>query len=58
MRHPAVIRQSCPAGDAYRAALSVRFKHDAQTLADVTGWPQKEIEARMQANGQPITEPH
>lgn len=57
MRHPAVIRQSCPAGDAYRAALSVRFEHDAQTLADVTGWPQKEIEARMQANGQPVVEP-
>jgi hypothetical protein len=45
------------AGDAYRAALPARLKREEQTLADVTGWPQKEIEARMQANGQPVAEP-
>jgi hypothetical protein len=57
MRHPAVIKESCVAGDAYRAALPARLKREEQTLADVTGWPQKEIEARMQANGQPVAEP-
>jgi hypothetical protein len=57
MRHPAVIQKSCEAGDAYRAALPARLKREAQTLADVTGWPQKEIEARMQANGEPVAEP-
>jgi hypothetical protein len=57
MHHPAVIKESCVAGDAYRAALPARLKREAQTLADVTGWPQKEIEARMQANGQPVAEP-
>jgi len=57
MRHPAVIRQSCPAAEAYRAELPARLLREAQTLADVTGWPQKEIEARMRSNGQPIPEP-
>jgi hypothetical protein len=57
MRHPAVIQKSCEAGDAYRAALPARLKREAQTLADVTGWTQKEIEARMQANGEPVAEP-
>ena len=57
MRHPAVIQKSCEAGDACRAALPARLKREAQTLADVTGWPHKEIEARMQANGEPVAEP-
>jgi hypothetical protein len=57
MRHPAVIRQSCPAAEAYRAELPARLLREAQTLADVTGWPQKDIEARMRSNGQPIPEP-
>jgi hypothetical protein len=33
------------------------LRREAQTLADVTGWPQKEIEARMRSSGEPITEP-
>jgi hypothetical protein len=57
MRHPAVIAESCPAADAYRAALPGRLRRDAQTLAAVTGWSQKDIEARMRANGQSIAEP-
>jgi hypothetical protein len=57
MRHPAVITESCPAADAYRAALPGRLRRDAQTLAAVTGWSQKDIEARMRADGQSIAEP-
>ena len=57
MRHPAVIGQSCPAAEAYRAELPARLRREAQTLADVTGWPQKEIGARMRSSGEPITEP-
>jgi Na+-transporting NADH:ubiquinone oxidoreductase subunit NqrB len=55
MRHPAVIREACAAGEAYRAALPLRYKLEAQMLTDVTGWSQSDIEARMAANGQPVT---
>jgi hypothetical protein len=55
MHHPAPVRMSCAAGDAYRAALPARFRHEAKILADATGWAQNEIEARMNANGQSVT---
>jgi len=55
MHHPAPVRMSCAAGDAYRAALPARFRHEAKILADATGWAQNEIEARMNANGQSMT---
>jgi hypothetical protein len=48
----AVARTSCSAAEAYRAALPARFRREAQILADATGWSQKDIEARMNANGQ------
>ena len=38
--------------ETYRATLPARFKREAQILADATGWSQKDIEARMNANGQ------
>jgi hypothetical protein len=52
MHHPALARTSCPAVETYRATLPARFKREAQILADATGWSQKDIEARMNANGQ------
>ncbi len=55
MHHPAPIRMSCAAGDAYRAALPARFRHEAKILADATGWAQNDIEARMSANGQSVS---
>ena len=55
MHHPAVAKTSCSASEAYRAALPARFRREAQILADATGWSQKEIEARMNANGQSMT---
>jgi hypothetical protein len=55
MHHPAPVRMSCAAGDAYRAELTERFRHEAKVLADATGWAQNEIEARMNANGQVFT---
>lgn len=54
MHHPFVARTSCAAGAAYRAALPAQFKREAQILADATGWPQQDIEARMTANGQSL----
>jgi hypothetical protein len=54
LQHPYVGKTSCTDGSAYRASLQVRFKQEAQSLANVTGWSQKEIEARMQATGQSV----
>jgi hypothetical protein len=55
MHHPAPVRTSCAAGDAYRAALPARFRQEAKILADATGWSQKDIEARMSVNGQSVS---
>jgi hypothetical protein len=54
MHHPFVATESCPAGDTYRASLPTRFKREAKTLADVTGWSQQNIEARMETTGQSV----
>jgi hypothetical protein len=53
LHHPAT-KFTCDAG-AYRAALPARFKKEAENLAGLTGWPRQDIEARMAANGQPMT---
>ncbi len=54
LRHPWAKEASCPAGETYREALPTRFRQEAANLANLTGWPQKEIEAKMEANGQPM----
>jgi hypothetical protein len=46
---------SCAAAEAYRASLPPRFKKEAENLANLTGWPQEDIVARMAANGQPMS---
>jgi len=52
LRHPWRGNASCPAADAYRAALPGRFRQEAQNLFGLTGWDAKEISTRMQATGQ------
>jgi hypothetical protein len=49
---------SCDAAKSYRASLPARFKHEADNLADLTGWPQNTIATRMAATGQPISGAH
>jgi len=46
---------SCPAAKDYRASLPARFKKEAENLAELTGWQKQNIEARMTANGQPLS---
>jgi hypothetical protein len=46
---------SCAAAQTYRASLPARFKKEAENLGNLTGWPEKDIAARMAANGQPIS---
>jgi hypothetical protein len=55
LQHPFVTVTSCAATDAYRASLPIRFRQEAKNLADVTGWQQQDIEARMAATGQSVS---
>ena len=52
MHHPWRGSASCNAANSYRASLPTRFQQEARNLADLTGWSQKEIEARMEKTGQ------
>jgi hypothetical protein len=54
LRHPWKGTASCDAAEKYRASLSTRFRQEAKNLADLTGWPQAEIETKMEAGGQPL----
>jgi hypothetical protein len=43
--------EQCPAAKEYFKQLAVRHEQEAKTLADLTGWSQKEIRQKMnQAN--------
>jgi hypothetical protein len=55
LQHPSTAKATCPAAVSYRAALPARFKQEAENLANVTGWSQKDIEARMAATGQSVS---
>lgn len=54
LRHP-YLGASCAAAASYRASLSARFEQEAHNLAELTGWPQNDIEAKMAANGESIS---
>ncbi len=58
LQYPYVGNTSCPAGEKYRASLPARFKKDAENLAALTGWSQKDIEARMARSGQTLSGRH
>jgi hypothetical protein len=47
LRHAWTGTASCDAAKTYRASLPDRFRREARNLADLTGWPQIEIEQRM-----------
>jgi hypothetical protein len=54
LRHPWQGAAKCAAGESYRASLPARFKQEARTLAELTGWPQRDIEQRMEVGGQSV----
>jgi hypothetical protein len=56
LHHPFAGPASCEAGKSYEASLPDRYKHEAEHLADLTGWSQQTIAARMAAAGQPIAD--
>jgi len=57
LRHPWQGSTSCPAGEAYRADLPVRFAHEAINLVALTGWSRREVEAKMAGTGQSLKLP-
>ncbi len=54
LRHPWQGKAACPAAETYRASLPNRFRQEARNLAGITGWSQKDIEARMEQTGQSL----
>jgi hypothetical protein len=54
LRHPWKGTASCDAATRYRAGLPNRFRQEARNLATITGWSQRDIEARMETTGQSI----
>ena len=55
LNHPWKGGASCEAAATYRAQLPTRFRQEAENLAHLTGWPLADIQARMAANGQPLS---
>lgn len=56
LHHPYVgTRATCSAARSYNASLPARFEQEAQNLAGLTGWPERDIAAKMAANGQPFS---
>jgi hypothetical protein len=52
LRHPWTGSASCPAAEEYRKSLPARFAQEARNLANLTGWPLRDIETRMRETGQ------
>ena len=52
LRHPWRGEAKCEAATAYRAKLPEAFAEQARTLADLTGWPETAIAAKMRETGQ------
>jgi hypothetical protein len=52
LNHPWRGKAACEAAKQYNASLPNRFRQEARNLADITGWTQKDIEARMELTGQ------
>ena len=58
LQYPYVGDTSCPAGRKYRASLPARFKKEVENLIALTGWSQKDIEARMATSDQTLSGRH
>ena len=55
LQHPWRGAAGCRAGDRYWNSLPERYRREADTLANLTGWPVAEIQARMEATSQSFT---
>jgi len=52
LRHPWQGNASCPAAQAYRAELPMRFTKEAANLVELTGWARNEVETAIEKAGQ------
>jgi hypothetical protein len=55
LQHPWQGAAGCRAGDRYWKSLPERYRREADTLADLTGWQVADIQTRMEATGQSFT---
>ena len=56
LRHAWTGTDECPAATAYRQQLRERYEHEAQTLANLTGWTIGDIRKAMNLASVPETE--
>jgi len=54
LRHVWAGSASCPAAKTYRQSLPDRFRTEADTLHELTGWQPSLIRARMEGTGEPF----
>jgi hypothetical protein len=54
LRQPWQGNPSCPAAEAYRRDLPMRFAKEAANLVELTGWARNEVEVEMEKAGQPL----
>jgi hypothetical protein len=54
LRHPWQGNVSCPAAQAYRRELPMRFAKEAANLVELTGWARNEVELEMENAGQSL----
>jgi hypothetical protein len=54
LRYPWQGTASCPAAEAYRRELPMRFAKEAANLVELTGWARNEVEVEMEKAGQPL----
>lgn len=57
LRHPYTGDAQCEAAKDYKASLPDRFEKEAQSLANLTGWPIADIRAKMKDKGQSFKPP-
>lgn len=57
LRHPWRGEASCPAAKQYRESLVEKFRQQAATLAQLTGWSAADITRRMELSGQSMPPP-
>jgi hypothetical protein len=55
LNHPASTTGTCKAAKAYRASLAQRFKEEADTMVNLTGWSHDDIVNRMTMAGEDIS---
>jgi hypothetical protein len=54
LRYPWRGTSTCAAAQTYRNELPAAFARQATNLAELTGWPRREIDEQMDKSGQPM----